>query len=203
LASNATGSTAHAVNVPLLGLVVALGFLAVGNNPRAKIALRILAFTFLCLHVYFGATKAAWGSLSVEPRIPLTRGPLKGWRLTHTQYDLLNGYPWLIQSKVKTGESLLILTDLQILYLLSNRESYRGIPYGFLTGELPVEGTQREGVRDRIKANPPDWVLIHTETGKSFVNYLPLYLELDRFLKDSYEVNTTFKGYALLKKKKA
>ena len=127
--------------------------------------------------------------------------PLRGWLLNPTDGRMVDEIADYIQVSIPKTESLLILTDLQILYALTGRESYRGVPFLFDIEEVPAPGKQTEWVRRHITENPPDWLLTHREEGPFPVNRLIPYLGLPENFLSRYQLAKTWGSYGLFKKR--
>ena len=116
-----------------------------------------------------------------------------------------------VRREIPAGDSILVLADMQILYPLANRESYRGIPFIFDVRprlqfkNMPMPGRQTEEVRQNILQNLPDWIIVYQGPSQLetnfFVEGITRYLGLSAELEKSYDGVKTWGPYVLLKKK--
>ena len=107
-----------------------------------------------------------------------------------------------INKNIPKNESLLVLTDLQVLYPLTGRDSYRGVPFIFAAGELPGLGKQLEQVRNHILTYPPDWIITHRIPLASHkVRAIVSYLGLKEFILNSYVHAQIYNQYVILRRK--
>ena len=125
--------------------------------------------------------------------------PLKGWLFDEFRGKILDQMVDFIDMNIPKKDSILVVTDMQILYALTDRPSYPGIPIqGFQKDGMPAPGAQLEQVHKTISAHPPDWIVV--DIG-NVMNEIP-YLGLSEALKTRYTLAKSFGLFAIFKKKK-
>ncbi len=209
-----TGSLRGAGYLPLMGVIVGMGFLLVDMQRsflREKQREVVYWFSMLILLVFTAAQIGLSAYLAFERAIPLIKGPnsaigeikakpFDGWKMNEIDRQLLDEMVDYIRENVPKDESLLILGDLQILYALTERDSYKGVPYAFHTGYLPAPGRQVEQVRNHVLTHLPIWLITYREE-KYPLNSLVAYLQLTKEILGSYRVVKAWGVYALLKQR--
>ena len=134
-------------------------------------------------------------------RYRLKSGPLKGWMLHRQVGEQLDGIVEFIKNNVAEEDSFLILSDRQIIYSLSGRESYRGVPFHWFVGTIPAPGKQWIVVHNRIVQNPPDWILTYRDDEKVHpINKLFAYLQFPDPLLAQYVLVKYWNDHAILKR---
>lgn len=170
------------------------------NIHRASVVL-VLGITVLLtvVSVRDGIKLNAWTYVKWRPLANYTiqSQPLTGWQAYRRQAESLDHLTAYIKVNVPKEQSLLNLTDMYLIYALTGRDSYRGIPWVFLEGAVPSPGRQTEQVRQAIKAHPPDWII--TSIDSAFVELK--ILGLQRYVFSGYEPVLQSGIYVLLKKK--
>lgn len=204
--SNLTSSSLHEANAPLMGIFMALAFSLVISGPPASPKLRrftvailvMISLAFAAINTKYGIELKIWNQGG--EKIALKNGPLKGWLFKKTDGEALDGIIEYVNAKVPENEALLVLTDLQILYASTGRESFKGIPHNFLPGDLPAQGKQLQTVRENILNNLPEWIVTHHKE-TSFVTPLLHYLDITDVLNREYRPVYTHHNYIVLRKK--
>jgi hypothetical protein len=219
-----TGSMMPEANIPLWGIQMALALALVfkaldyGRTDALMRGFHKLSVAFLAagalfltaLATRYGVELRTWTYISNHPEgdYALKAGPLKGWMCRRATGELVDQMVTYIGDNVPKEDSLLILADMQILYALTGRESYRGVPFIFDVRpgyELPVPGRQLEEVRKNVLADLPDWVLVH-EGGQQletdfFVQDIDSFLGLRDVLRAQYDRLMQWGPYVLLKRR--
>lgn len=124
----------------------------------------------------------------------------KGWRIFEIWGGAIDEFAPYIEENIPEDESLLIVTKLQILYALTQRESYPGITFQFNYNDQPAPGPQVEIVRNNILNNPPDWILTHADAGPYKINIELGYIGLDDYVRENYRVIKTWKNLGLFRR---
>ncbi len=174
--------------------------------------LTIFAFFLLIKGTMWGYKLMGWTYIDRDPvgTYPMKTKAVEGWLAEEVPGRAVDEMVEYINSSIPKNESLLILTDMQILYPLTKRDSYRRIPFNFFVGEygyFPVPGKQREEVTQNILTNPPDWIITHDRNLEYleptyFVQDLIEYLQLTEFIDSSYGLVKEVPPYQILKRKK-
>ncbi len=216
LFSMLTSSVLKEANMPLAGASCAIGFLLLekGNiyltnqnqfwrRDKAFLITLIVTFVFIFQSILYGFELKPWtyagtpfGDYQIKSK------PLQGWWAYHEDGEDFDQMVEFINQNVEKNESLLVLTDMQILYAAAGKNSYRGVPFMFSEGDLPAPGRQLEAVRSNIVNNPSDWIVTH-RAKRSFVTFIVQYLKLRDFVVENYEPAWSGNNYAILKKKGA
>ncbi|PIQ86833.1 MAG: hypothetical protein COV74_03105 [Candidatus Omnitrophica bacterium CG11_big_fil_rev_8_21_14_0_20_45_26] len=211
-----TGSMKTTANIPLWGPFMMLVFIAVAQvrphltTTRRQIEnsictglLVILSFLLICNGALRGFALEAWTYGNIDPfgTYPMKTKQLKGWLANQRTGEAVDHLVAYLDEYASKDDSLLVLTDLQILYLLTHHQSYKGIPFNFADGKVPSPGPQTEQVRRYILSHPPDWVVTHRNPlYQSLVSKIVLHLGLQEFLEKDYASITWLNDYILLKK---
>ena len=107
---------------------------------------------------------------------------LKGWKCDEVKGRVLDELAGYVQKNIPREESLLIFSDLQILYALTARESYRGIPIFVLRkNHMPVPGAQLEKVKAYIHQHLPQWIIADINAYFSEIPYVGLSPEIKNY----------------------
>lgn len=180
-----------------------------------KIVFKILVLGFvltgiflISLYTKYGIELKGWSKpylslfkhTTVDPtgNYPLKSEPLRGWRMEKKQGQALDDLAEYIRTNVPESDSLLVLTDLQILYALTNRQSYKGITLCFVDDGWPTPGNLRNKVSQNILTNPPIWVVTHK--GRiAFGTRVLDYLGLKQNFIQNYGQVRQFGNYVLLR----
>jgi len=209
-----TGSMLQESNIMLQGVIAALAFGILTKTKnissekeikirchRSALFLTVLVFGLTLHSIVYGFELKPWTYVG-DPfgNYALKAKPLQGWMLKHEDGEDIDGMVKFIKEEVKPNQSLLVLTDMQILYPLTGRDSYKGIPFFFHENYVPAPGKQVELVRKKILENPPDWIITH-RFKRSFVTFIVQYLELRNFVVEGYDPVKSWHNYAILKRK--
>lgn len=221
--SSVTGSMSYLANVPLWGLEMALGlsvlyamFAAARDKFRrwvhgiAIFALLAVSLLWIRAAVSLGMGLTTWTYLGIDPigNYALRSEPMRGWMCRKERGEALDQAVEYVKSHIPPEDSLLVLGDLQILYALTGRQSFRGVPFIFGTAagfEMPSLPRLRRQVRENVLANPPRWVLLlegppELETDV-FIQDLDLFFGWREEFRTRYDRVTQWGRYVLLKKK--
>jgi hypothetical protein len=213
LFSMLTGSMVHEANVPLQGICCAMAFILIGRTSGAPsqakekkrsrwslLFLLVLASGLIFQSVVYGFQLKVWTYAGTPyGDYALRSEPLRGWMFREGDGRDLDALHDFVKENVPEEETVLVLTDLQILYPLTGRDSFRGVPFIFLVDHLPVPGKQLEQVRQNIMEKPPDWIVTH-RLRASFVTFLIHYLELRDFIVSNYTPVKSWDTYAILRR---
>jgi len=160
----------------------------------------IMVVVLTVISVRYGLQLKVWTYNDKNPAgdYVLQSEPLRGWRCHRNIGVPLDQLTRFIKTYVPKDETLLNLTDLYIIYALTGRDSFRGVPPFFFGNAFPAPGPQLEQVRAHILKNPPDWLIVHFST---FRNEL-MFLRMQDLVMESYApvIRTGF--YVLLRRKK-
>ncbi len=219
-----TSSLDDPANAHLMGVSIALAFLLIyrnretikasGRGAWVTISLAGLAVTAIALILHTAQVGLSLKSefvnygLNFKERNPIQAG-LEGWLCPEPIRKPLDAMAAYIHRHVPGEESLLILTDMVILYPLTGRESRRGMPYYFAPYDFPLRG-QIPAVRENITREPPDWILTDFRPpGYAFPGGKPLtgtgtrilaHLELRETVEKEYAPVHEWEGYVLLRR---
>ncbi len=210
-----TGTMKMSANIPLMGIHSALGFALIYSNEKLQVAtprkitrwIPIVLLMFLTIWQITESAKRGlrldtWTYGNQDPfgDYALKSEPLNGWMVHKESGEAVDELTEFIKRNVPQNERLLVLTDLQILYALTGRDSYRGVPFIFHVGAVPTIGRQLDNVRTNILANPPEWIVTHRESDlRSFVSAIIAYLGLTEFVKNNYFPVFYKNNYAILR----
>ncbi len=137
---------------------------------------------------------------SDKERYELKKGPFKGWIFKKNEGEIIDDMIETVR-KIPPQETLLILSDMQMIYPFAGKESYKGIPFQWFVGVAPPPWKIGE-VRQTIFDHPPDWVLTSHDEGKHPVNAIMGYLEIPaNFLFNQYDIVKTWSTYALFRRR--
>lgn len=219
-----TGSMVRSANIPLWGIHMALAFILLyrvkdlSGSPGYRIlhqisvsGLVLLTAWLVVVSARYGEKLLVWRWIGRDPRgtYQIQAQPFRGWWVDTETGKSLDEIVKFFE-KVPKNESLLVFSDLQILYSLTGRESYRGVPSLFSTHVdlIPLPGPQMEQVRSRILISPPDWIVDFAEETpvrpeNEQVKDLPVFLGLEKFIKTSYVPAGRWGNYVVFKRKPA
>ncbi len=221
---NTTSGSLWWADIPLMGVYVGLAYALLYEirdmGIKRKLqniiwhlstgALTFFATLFLVLFIYFGFVIESWSwpymgflstSISVNPKgdYASKSEKIKGWLMDSDQGQALDALvDFFDKASIKDG-SLLILSDMQILYPLINKEPYPGIPWAFVHKLIPNKGPQTQQIQQNILNNPPDWILTH-ERPVPFIGQITTTLGIDDFIKNNYVLVKREWKYVVLKK---
>ncbi len=215
--ATATGTMLPTANIPLLGMQMASVFAVLYQVRKtcaghtAKIvntvsiyASIILTIALIGISAMRGFQLEAWRYNDLDPigDYVLQSKPFDGWRTDRETGEAVDALVLAINSYVPKKDSILILTDIQIIYALTQRESFKGMPFIFTYKASPPPGKLLEETRDQILNHPPDWIITHIDQKPlSGVRMLIPYLRLEDFVLNSYMPMLVKNNYILLKKK--
>jgi hypothetical protein len=211
-----TGSLRGKDNLPLVPYFLGLGFIMLVESWKAApsrgrkillgIALAVMtATTVVQTHRSADISiRRARGELGVtalnQGDYELQTPELRGWRVSRETGEILDQIVKFVREEVPPNESFLILSDLQIIYPLAGRDSYRGIPFIWHAGIMPTPGAQAEEVRKRIVDHPPDWILTSRQAGPFPFHEIIPYLGLTGDFWSPYVLVKTWGIYGMFKR---
>lgn len=212
-----TGSLRDPQHIPLMGYLfaISMGIVWADFKQEPKRIFKIfqgLTFTALviglCALTVWQARVGFGYEFWTRPTTPplgtyaLKAEPLKGWMIDPETGAVIDKIVDFINESVPAEDSLLILSEFQIVYPLTGRESYRGIPFLWDIGQMPATIAQLKTTHENIVANPPDWILTYREANHPRINPLIEFLRLpDPFLKQ-YTPVASWGNHGILKRVK-
>lgn len=212
-----TGSMKATANIPLWGIFMTFGFIIIYLRKRSEPdkfaqiqchASLIVLSLLTCLLIYTGAKRGlaldAWsyGQLNPFGDYRMKTKQLRGWLAPKDIGEAVDQAVEYINKNIPKNESMLVLTDLQVLYALTGRDSFRGITFDFAVNEIPPPGKQLEEVRNNILTNPPVWIVTHRNQNViDFVRAIIPYLRLEEFVQTNYVPVQTWNNYVLLRRR--
>lgn len=210
-----TGSMKSTANIPLMGIYITLAFILIAQTGKQSEGKRMRTFHSaskwamigLAIFLIFTSAKRslaldAWtyGNLDPFGNYAMQSAPIRGWMAHKQTGEAVDALTEFIKKNVPKNQSLLILTDLQILYPLTERESYKGVSFIFTVNEVPPPGKRVEELKNYILAHPPQWIVTHRNQNViSFVAALIPYLGLEEFVTNFYYPVFITNDYVLLK----
>jgi hypothetical protein len=94
---------------------------------------------------------------------------------------------------------MLVLTDLQILYPLTDRDNYKLMPVFWGIDVAPARGQEMRDFQKAYHDNPPDWIVTHR--GKiAYLDELIPYLGLAEDIQSSYVIAKKVDNYIILRR---
>lgn len=204
-----------------LGIFVALGFVMLYQKLRLRpndrvtkavvCGLACITGYLIFVHARYGINVESW-SISdsktfINQKKPLGEyslqaKSLKGWRTEPAKGQSLDRLVDFIETKIPREDSILVLTDMQMLNPMTGRQSYRGIPWHFVLDTLPAPGEQLARVRDQIESHRPDWIVTH-KAKVPYISSLIDYLGLWQAIRSNYGIAYDDNLYLVLRKQKA
>ncbi len=219
--STATGSMVPTANFPLWGILMSLCFLVISQvgtdngiykeskDYRSLVQFLYVLTAIMCLlSIIKGFRLTGWRNTgeNVIGNYAFQTGALKGWkcdRETGIATDQLTEY---INKNIPKEDNLLILTALQHLYAVTNRESYKNIPYQWASVYFYLNENQMlKRAREQIVNNPPGWIIAHFETLPKtntiwMVNHMIEHLNLTDFISKKYKPTFQAGPFTVMKK---
>lgn len=223
--STYTSNIVFEADVEVMGIYFTLAFVLMKQSlrmPGSRLLnkLRLFSFKFLVcaafgltiLYAKYGLELKAWAFPDYVKYYPgqkvnpvgdyaMKNKPLKGWLCDKDKGEPVDQIVEFFEKGIPKDQSLLVLTDLQILYALTGRDSYRQIPWTYTIGFSPLWGKQRNEVRQYILDHPPDWIVTHDQRVCPIVNGIVTYLKFSKFIDDNYITVRKFGAYRLLVKR--
>ncbi len=221
IVSLSTGSWRLPCHIPLMGITVGLGFVLLeeiksSSDTTFREAARkgsVGALIVVAL-MQGGQTglfsfQAALGQqppgsyLHIEKHDYVIQSkPLDGWRCPRRWGEPLDHAVDFIKQNVSQGESLVVLAQMQILYSLTGRESFRGMPFQFMPQILPAPGRQTEAVEKAVMEHPPDWIVTYQEGHLFYERFYAVLPELERYVQAHYALVQSWNPYVILRRVK-
>lgn len=155
-------------------------------------------------HARLGIRLAAWPYLADQPNeyTALTIEPLKGWKayaFTNKFFEPLAEY---VRDSIPKDDSMLILTDAQLLNAMFGRKPYPHSPWLWHVNYTPKPGEDLEKVRRAIRENPPDWIIYHRIPTCFMLSRIVPYLDMSMMFAREYVLEKDFGNYLVYKRKK-
>jgi len=221
LYSGLTGSMTRECNIPLLGISIALAFVTIYKMKKESklsaqrtvrrlgsagvVALFMVTLYFTAVSIKRSVDLKVWAFSGRDPigEYSIKAEPLKGWKCHEEIGRCLDDFAVIIEEHIPKNETLLILTNMMILYPLTNRDSYRNIPYVLST--FDNIGLSEGRTRAAILNNPPDWIIAQWMAlpggiSVSGSNYLFERLDIWDFIQSSYRKAVEVGPFILLKR---
>jgi hypothetical protein len=129
--------------------------------------------------------------------------PITGWLCPEKWGSAIEHAVDYINQSVPPGDSLLVMPPWQIVYALTNRDSYKKAPFTVVPKSIPAPGKQFDILVNQIRSDPPDWIVTHVipETFPRVINLYTAYLRLDSFLLREYLLERQWENLVILRKK--
>ena len=199
------------VNVLLRGIILTLAFILIFENRKISsgtnflslykfsvVALVILSLVFSFRSIMYGIERGKWNyGPHRMGNYALKSSPLRGWLFDKVDGEIIDDMVVYIKSNIPFNENLLILNDYQIIYALTGRESFKGIPFIFgsdMTGPKMLRQSQ-----EAVLKHPPVWIINVKEEGVDQMNYSALHLPAS-FI-SSYVLVKSWGSYGLFQRK--
>jgi hypothetical protein len=131
----------------------------------------------------------------------LKNGPFRGWLFDKATGELLDNMIAGVQ-QIPASESLLVLSDMQMIYPFAGKESYKGIPAQWYAGVTPPPD-KVSTVRQFLFDHRADWILTNRDDSEQTLNALMIYLGISpEYLFQNYEMVNSWGSYALFRNRK-
>lgn len=211
--STFTSGAIYQADNQLMGVYLGSAFLLLGSHKSIllktiRMALAICTICLFLVYAKYGLELKGWSrpyfslflNAKVDPtgNYSLKSKPLTGWRMEKIQGMATDDLAAYIRKNVPESDSLLILTDMQILNALTGRPGYKGVTLAFADNDWPTPGAMQRQVHDTIVQNPPVWIVTHT--GRvAFGTKTLEYLDLKEWLKQNYALAYRSGNYVLLR----
>ncbi len=213
-----TSTIVHEQDVQLLGIYVTLAFVLLYRLPdgwlRRVSAVLLLALTLFltALHGRYGFEIKGWAfpdtvntfpgdKINIVGDYALKVPELRGWLCNRDKGVAVDELTDFIKQNVRTDDSLLVLTDLQILYPLTGRDSYKLTPPFWGIPVAPAPGEEMEEFRKGFRENPPLWIVTHKRK-IAHLNDLISYLDLEGDIVSAYIIAKESGPYIMLRRVK-
>lgn len=199
-----TDSMIPTTNYPIWGAYMGIALLTVGiaqeNSKKYELFDRLIRVLLLLtiagmsfVSVVKGIRLTTWRQIGMSPigNYHLQTEPLKGWRSDREIGMAIDDLAQFIHREVAKDDSLLILTALQILYALTERDSFRGVPFAWNPMWDFDEKRMYAQAKKVIMNDPPDWIIYHPQTLPSTTmvslsNHAMKYCGIEDFVEDAY-----------------
>lgn len=219
IVSLSTGSWLLPSHIPFMGAAVGLGFVLLEEmksfspTPMREAARRGSVKALIVIALMQGAQtglfsfQAALGQqpsgsqLHIEKHdYVLQSKPLDGWRCPRRWGEPLDHAVDFIKQNVPQQESLVVLTQMQILYSLTGRESFRGMPFQFVPQIMPAPGRQTEEVEKAVMEQPPDWIVTYQQGHLFHKRFYAVLPELEKYVQAHYALVQSWSPYVILRR---
>ncbi len=214
--STYTSTLVYEQDVEVTGIYVALAFALLHRLPDgilrkiSALALSALSIFLICLYAKYGVEIKGWAfhdnvhTFAGEKINPVgdyaMKAPeLRGWLAKSHKGIAVDELTEYIKANVAPDDSLLVLTDLQILYPLTDRDSYRLTPPFWGIPVAPAPGKEMEEFRKGFRKDPPLWIVTHKKT-IAHLNDLISYLGLEEDIVSSYIITKESDYYIMLRR---
>lgn len=188
---------------PLMSLYLLIAFITIARHRTyLYIYLRaVLIGLTIFLTLFYaknGFMLESWKPLPTD--YELHTPAFKGWKCKKSNGQPLDQLVTYLNASVPQNDTILIVTDLPVLYGLTSRESLKKVPFGYAINYVPVPGKQLEETRQNIMNDAPKWVITHLENGGYGWNGWIKYLRLSFWITSHYSPAEYFGNYVLLKR---
>ncbi|PIQ86832.1 MAG: hypothetical protein COV74_03100 [Candidatus Omnitrophica bacterium CG11_big_fil_rev_8_21_14_0_20_45_26] len=201
-------------NIPLSGVFLAMAFslLFKDRENHTSTLGKIVFKSAIVMMVFFsglliassakrGLALNAWadGGIDSFNHYTMASRGVAGWQTSHQTGEAVDALTQLIKTYVPANDSLLVLSDLPILYLLTNHESYEGIPVALRVNEEPPPGEPSQKISQYVQTHTPDWIVTHkSEPSTPRVTDIIPYLGLTDMINEHYMIAAQHENYVLL-----
>lgn len=196
--STFTSSNNLRAEFPLMGIYVAAGILLV-DRERIREILLVLAAGLIALCVYHGVKLTAWWYNPQTQNYPLEMKAFEGWKCNRVQGFALNMFAHSL-TELPKEDTILMLGDLQMIYGLTGRTPYPGVPDAWASEACPAPGDQWERVRTAILTNLPAWIIMHKRYGAEWLVDIANYLKLESTIQTRYAIAVEYGPYIVLRR---
>lgn len=211
-----TGSIWERQHYPMMGVVLAQAFVILYLSLKSPVSLRHKRFVQISIPILIIVTlglailsseygvNRRWGKGSDLYSI----GDYKikafgGWKCGTDKGEAVDGLHDFIIDNILESDSILNLTDMQIIFPLTGRKGFVGLPFIWHVGHMPRPGKQLLHIRNKILSSPPDWIIINTKPELNIFSteMLIKYLRIPESFRNRYDAVRFWNQYALLKKR--
>jgi hypothetical protein len=143
-----------------------------------------------------------------NPRIRISdyelRTPsFKGWRCNGRTGEGLDDVVQFVNDTVPKDESLLVFPDCTMIYGMTNRDSYRKVPFIFHLFQI-MKGKLLDDCRDHLRTQPPQWIVLRfdrraTVHGDFQPKGLLEWMQVFEFIRDNYGIVQEFGEFHVLR----
>lgn len=203
--------------LPMMGIYMAVSltllFRVLEHNPGRirKLAAKIAIGLLCCVMIYQGtrlvgaSIKKAitYDGIPPDQRYAMKAEPFRGWILEKSHGETIDRMVDFVKRNVRPNESLLILSEMQIVSALAGHDSLKGVPFHWFPGSVPAPGKQLLWVRSNILGQPPDWILTYRDGKPTHpINQMFAYLAIPLdFITNQYQFVTNWDQHAIFRRK--
>jgi hypothetical protein len=217
-----TGSIQALTHGTLLGTCLGMALFLlkepVGRFRRLRAAIPVLGLIFVFAQSVYASAMAVgfsmqlfrsqksrvWYNVGTVHSHTLRSEPLKGWRSPEDWGSSLDSIVDYVNTRIPREDSILALAPWEIVYAMTGRESFPGIPYEFVPKDLPPPGPYWISTVAAIRQNQPDWIITYVHPNIALfnsINEIVYYLKLDDFLKTYYDPEAHWGTTLILKRR--